>query len=590
MNAPEIHVSNVGPVVEFELAMTSPGLWVLKGRQGSGKSTIIRAVDLIVNGATEQRLTKRDGAKRGEVAVAGATMRIMQKRSEEGELTVDSLGDVSIADLHTPRFKTPETRDAHRIKTLVRLAGVKADVELFRALMPDWFDQIVPEDSLRTDDLVEMAARVKRAIEAEALRVEKREETAIANARAQATIAEGVDLDAPHDEQELQDLLERAIRNQSKLHEEWRALDERKAAALKSEESVRDARERLAKLGGGLTVTEAQAKVEEATIALDPAKRALELALAKNESAQAARQAAKTVMLEAGTAKGVASANLFGIESIVKRLEEKLALARESLAAAKATSDAAIENSNRCDERFLAAEEEARDTETILTAATLEHNEALMKWSSAGAALASAKREAELHAELMATIDASTSIVAPTEQELAMAESGALGADVGVDLAKEAITLGAKVRAARAAKELSDQHMAKAKRLKDEAQTLRDAARDTSVVLTNAIATINDCPLRVILTDDGNPRLVVATDRSDSEFFEDLSDGERWLHVVKIAAAHNRLVVLSQSAFGELSPSSRYHIDQLAKANQCWILTAEALDCELYGEPYRSEA
>lgn len=586
--APSIHVSNIGPVVEFELAMDTPGLWVLRGRQGSGKSTIIRTADLLVNGASGQQLSKRDGTKRGEATVAGATLRIMQNRREEGELSVESLGDVSIADLHTPKFEKANTRDRHRIKTLVRLAGVKADVALFRALLPDWFDQIVPEDSLRTDDLVEMAARVKRAIEAEAQRVEKREETAVANARAQATIAEGIDLNAPHDEQELQDLLERAIRHQAKLHDEWRALDERKAAALTAEESAREARERLAKLGGGLTVAEAQAKADEAAMLLAPAERARDVAKAKDDAVQLELSLAKTAGLMAGKAKGEAYSALSDAEASVRILEAQLARAREELAAAKAKSEATEAASNAADERFLNLETSARATEKSLIIAANEFVEAFTASQTANNVLEAAKREAALHAELMATIDASANIVAPTEQELAMAESAALGADAGVDLAKEAITLGTKVRAARAAKELADKHMEKAARLKREAEQLRDAARDTSNVLTNAIATINDCPLRVKITDDGDPRLVVSTDRSADEYFEELSDGERWIHVVKIATAHNRLIVLSQSAFGELSPESKAHIDQVARDNQCWILTAEAVDCELMGAPYRA--
>jgi len=37
----------------------------------------------------------------------------------------------------------------------------------------------------------------------------------------------------------------------------------------------------------------------------------------------------------------------------------------------------------------------------------------------------------------------------------------------------------------------------------------------------------------------------------------EVTDGERWIEVVKIAAANNRLIVLPQAAFGELSESSR---------------------------------
>jgi hypothetical protein len=79
---------------------------------------------------------------------------------------------------------------------------------------------------------------------------------------------------------------------------------------------------------------------------------------------------------------------------------------------------------------------------------------------------------------------------------------------------------------------------------------------------------------------------VLATDRSESEYFDELSDGIKWLHAVRIAAKANRLIVLSQAAFGELAPSSKAYLDRLARDNDCWILTAEAEDCELHGAPY----
>lgn len=84
-------------------------------------------------------------------------------------------------------------------------------------------------------------------------------------------------------------------------------------------------------------------------------------------------------------------------------------------------------------------------------------------------------------------------------------------------------------------------------------------------------------------------RLVVATERSETELFEDLSDGEKWRVILPIAAAKNVLITLSQAAFGELAESSRAYLDTLAREVGCYILTAVADDGELRAEPYRGQ-
>src|SRR5262249_10937389 len=148
-----------------------PGLFVLRGAHGSGKTTILRTVQLATDGDTGTRPIKRDGVRAGEATVAGKTLRIAKQIRQEGELSVDGIGDLSIADLHTPAFDKPETRDKHRIKALARLAGVEADASLFHRLFEtrERFERLISADAMRTDDLVEMAARIKRAAEKLAL-------------------------------------------------------------------------------------------------------------------------------------------------------------------------------------------------------------------------------------------------------------------------------------------------------------------------------------------------------------------------------------------------------------------------------------
>lgn len=499
----EIRVNDIGPVVEFEYALDGYGLHVLRGRNGAGKTTITRAVELAVDGRTDTRLSHRDGTRRGEAYVAGQTIRISKQTRVEGELSlVAGLGDLSIADLHTPKFLKPTTRDEHRIKTLVRLTGVSADARLFEPLLGERFYEVVQVDSLKTDDLLDMACRVKRAIESEACRVEKRKETELANARAQSQIAESIDTSLPHSEEQLQSDLEAAIRGHAQAKAALDGLLRRQREASETAGRAEDARARLEGIGGGITVTEAQD-------------------------------------------------NLTAAETNVAAVTEQVARIRQKLLEA---------------ESVLREVTAARDT--------------------ASSVLQSARREQALHAELHAAIEAAKSIEPPSANELLAAEAAVSEATEDVAYSKDSVTIGVKVRTALEAKTKAEFYMDRANELGTEAKRLRNAARDTFDVLSNTIQSIRDCPLRVKLDDDMSARLVIATDRSEIEYFDELSDGEKWAVVVGIAAKENRLIVLPQSAFGELAPSLRIRIHELAMENSCYILTALAEDCELHGAVY----
>jgi len=486
-----IEVADIGPVVEFRMDMDRPGLWVLRGRQGAGKTTILRTVGMATDGRTDIKPTKRDGAKRGTATVAGKTLTVAKRVTEDGELGVEGLGDLNIATLHAPKFIDAGTRDKHRIATLVRLAGLKADASLFHDLLGgrERFESIVDAGSIATDDLVEMAAQVKRRIETEAQRTEAKLETAKATMRAQAAIAEGIDLNAPHDGAKLQAALSQSIETRSRL--------------MQKRESALEVIERA---------KAAQAALDE------HASTSISVHDAEEEREQAAdiRDAAAET---------------------VRELEARLA-------AAKAKLEAAAVNLGRAEDR-----------------------------------LAAARRDAELTAAWRADIEAAHKIECPSEETVASACSAA-------DRANEAVSMGVRVRQAIESTRRSEAAGAEAKALTDAAKRLRAAAAATTDVLSDAIAAIPECPLRVTVDGDGNSRLVIQTDRSEDEPFDELSDGERWLVILRFAAGANKLIVLPQAAFGELSESSRVELHRIATETGCYLLTAVAEDTDLAGEIY----
>lgn len=489
MTPTQISVRNIGPVEEFKYELEFPGLHILRGPQGVGKTTILRTVQLVIDGRTDVRPTKRDGTPRGEATIAGRTLVITRRTREEGKLTVEGLEGLDIAALHTPKFLEPVTRDKHRIKTLVRLAGVKANASLFHDLVggEEAFQAVVGTNALETDDLVEMTTKIKRAFERAALVHEEKEQTALANMRHHAGMAEGVDLDAPHHAEELQ---------------------------------------------------------EKATAA------AVRYAQLKQK-----RTDARIVMARAGEAQGE-------LDAVLPSLVEDATETREK---AHITCDEA--------ENEVALLESALDTaKANLRVAACREKAADDNWKHA-------KKDEELIAGWREIIDAGKSVDCPSNEAVA-------DACAATTQAQEAMSTGAEVRKAIIADRQADEYKADCQAATTEARRLRDAAHDTMDVLTDAIASISNCPLSVRVNDDGDARLVLTTDRSEHEPFDELSEGERWPIILKLAAASNRLIVLPQAAYGEFSESTRLQLHQLAIEKQCYLLTAQADDGELRAEPY----
>lgn len=491
-----IEVKSVGPVVEFEYEMDAPGIHVLLGDHGAGKTTILRTVQLATDGRADGgKPTKRDGAKKGEATVAGKTITIGKSIREEGELSLEGLGDLDLAGLHSPKFLDASTRDRHRIKALVRLAGVEADPALFHELLGgrEAFDAIVDAAATETDDLVEMAAKIKRAIEKAAQGMERQAETARSNLRAKQDQFAGVDLSAPHDETVLQKAIETAIANRA-------AITQKRDDALSVKRKALEARAKLEKAeASGESVDDCAAELAKAVDARRTA------------------------------------------EALVEELQRKLDAAQAALELA------------------------------------------IQKEGAAEHVLEAARLHAELVADWKADIDAAESVECPSDADIEAAQSA-------VDAANAAAALGLKVRSALTAKQHAERYGKEAKEHDAEAGRYRKAAGATQDVLTEAIGRIQNCPLKVWNDDDGNARLVIETDRSEREPFDDLSDGEKYDVLFGMLAKRGRVIVLSQAGWGEMSPSLRDRAQRIAQQRECYILTAQADDGELRGEAYQPEA
>lgn len=220
-----------------------------------------------------------------------------------------------------------------------------------------------------------------------------------------------------------------------------------------------------------------------------------------------------------------------------------------------------------------AATAEAKRDEALaeLKAAQAKFDDAQKEFDNATTKHDAAKSHFETVAELQKAMEVEE-IASPTDEQIGAAEQD-------VADAKEAIALGAEVRKAlrfeRMAKRLEEDLI----RVRDGSKRLREMARDVDDVLTSLLP---DGPLRI---EAG--RLVIETDRSKSEPYAELSDGERWKVAIDIVADKiddNGLIVIPQTAWEGLTRSTKLAIQTHLKAKSIVGLTAKAVDGELHAE------
>ena len=241
----EITLEDIGPIKDLRIEVSEQGgVYVLVGVNGAGKTKALDAVQALASGTG--RIEQRDGAARGEISGFGATLRVARRLSRLGELECASLeGRFSIADLVDPKINDPLAADAKRIKALIQLTGdATAEASLFYNLVGGQteFDRLIDKDSLSTDDLVRMAAQIKRDLETKSRALESQAERDFTKADAARCFGEGVDLNSPHDSKALADALSTADRNDARLRAEYKAAIEdqkKRADAVKAFDEIK---------------------------------------------------------------------------------------------------------------------------------------------------------------------------------------------------------------------------------------------------------------------------------------------------------------------------------------------------------------
>lgn len=308
----EIRITNIGPVSHAVLPfLAEGGVVVLRGAQGVGKSITLNALECAATG--KGKVPVKDGELRGTVEAFGVTMTIGKSTRRSGEPEVVSLeGKLSAADLVDPGIAAPEAADSRRIKALIQLANVKPSADLFYRLViggREQFETLVSAATLESDDLVVMAERIKRDLEAKARTEESQAEHAEGRARGAREAAADVDVSAEADSDVLQTALEGAIREESTLKSQADTTRKATQAAKLAKDQLEDAEAKydgptLAELrqtedaamnekaSASVAFLESQQAVRDAQAALDAAKATLKLAEAKLDATKAAHEAA----------------------------------------------------------------------------------------------------------------------------------------------------------------------------------------------------------------------------------------------------------------------------------------------------------
>ena len=195
------------------------GATILKGPCGSGKSLYLEAVALGLGCGARGRLRPADDALRAEIDCAGVVVRIAQNVTRTGDLSVGALEDFDIGDLIDPPVKDTAAKNRHGIKALLRMSGVQADPALFYGLAgsQEAFERVCPAATVQTDDLVELAGRVKRAFDAKARVAEDQAEREEGTAAALRNAGDGLDLTAETDQGKLNAVHIAAVNRQATL-------------------------------------------------------------------------------------------------------------------------------------------------------------------------------------------------------------------------------------------------------------------------------------------------------------------------------------------------------------------------------------
>ena len=138
----EIVITNVGAIRELAIPIPEEGgVVVLRGRNETGKSTALGAIQRLVDGdAGDVTLTPHDGQKSGSVTsdILGAKLTVGASTRKSGELEVAQIeGTLDLGDIVDPQIADEEAADRKRIRALVSILKPQMPYQRLKEILGD---------------------------------------------------------------------------------------------------------------------------------------------------------------------------------------------------------------------------------------------------------------------------------------------------------------------------------------------------------------------------------------------------------------------------------------------------------------------
>jgi energy-coupling factor transporter ATP-binding protein EcfA2 len=172
----EIVIENDGPIRKLRVPVPEGGgIVVLRGRNGSGKSTALEAVAALAgHDVKASHISIRDGQRKASVEGLGIRLTVAGRAQRSGELIFATIDRQPISKFVDPGHVNLETADEHRIRAILEIAQVPASIDLFREIMPSGVDvmTIVSAVTLAKENLVDMAGGVRSDLQKSARNAE----------------------------------------------------------------------------------------------------------------------------------------------------------------------------------------------------------------------------------------------------------------------------------------------------------------------------------------------------------------------------------------------------------------------------------
>jgi len=254
-----IELEGIGAVDHLAIPIPERGgVVVLKGGNGSGKSTALRATERMLTG--KGGLEPADGRKKGTATGLGVQLTVGRSVRSKGELTVLGVSGTDPAAFVDPGIKSSEAANAARLKALCRLARVEVTPETFGAAAEAAGIDLGRElDGADLSDPAAVAGRLQRAAFARARDLEGRAASEHAEAQGALQALEGASV--AEDGQTVADLAssreERAQRVQE-LKAQRQASAERAKLVAERRQQIEQLEARLERMKVWLQSDEAQ--------------------------------------------------------------------------------------------------------------------------------------------------------------------------------------------------------------------------------------------------------------------------------------------------------------------------------------------